>query len=329
MQRPERIKEYMERINPSLKIWYILGLLLAFWLLIFLYVRSRTPAGPGAEALQGMTAFTGGQFEASGVADVPRTDGVLFVDNGKVGQVFWMRLDQSGKQVGPIKTIELGINIEDIEGITTDGTYFYVVSSQSRPKAISGAGLVRFKFDAASQSIGDVPSISGLKSLLVENVAELRDQGDRKSKDGGINIEGIAWDPLQGRLLVGLRSPVVDGQALLVPLSLRDPRGEFSVDNLEVKGSKAIRLKLGGVGIRGIEYDARAKVFRIISGAGEDQDQTDFGLWEWNGDEKKPVLREMHKFARDLKPEGVARATSGKRDFLIVVFDAGGYTTLD
>jgi hypothetical protein len=276
-----------------------------------------------------MTPFAGGTFEASGVVQVPGTDGVLFVDNGKVGQVFWMRLDQNGKQVGPIKTIELGVHIEDIEGITTDGTNFYVVSSQSRPKAIATLGLVKFKFDARRQTAEEVVSVSGLKSFLVESVAELRGEGDRKSKDGGLNIEGLAWDPRQGRLLLGLRSPIVEGHALLVPLSLRDSRGAFSIDNLEVKGSKAIRLPLGGIGIRGIEFDAGASLFRIISGAAEDQDQTTFGLWEWNGNESQPVLRETNKFDKNLKPEGVARARVGKRDFTIVVFDAGGYTIME
>ncbi|HYN84692.1 MAG TPA: DUF3616 domain-containing protein [Pyrinomonadaceae bacterium] len=276
-----------------------------------------------------MTPFEGGKFEASGVAHVPGTDGVLFADNGRGGQVFWMRLDQNGKQVGATKTVGVGVGIEDIEGITTDGTYFYVVSSQSRPKAIAGEGLVRFKFDARGQSAEAAESISGLKSFLVENVAELRGEGDRKGKDGGVNIEGLAWDARRGRLLLGLRSPIVDGHALLVPLRLRDPRGAFSVDNLEVEGSKAVRLSLGGVGIRGIEHDGRANVFRIISGAAEHQDQTDFGLWEWNGDERQPVLRETNRFDPKLKPEGVARVTVGGRDFMLVVFDEGGYTVLN
>jgi hypothetical protein len=78
-----------------------------------------------------------------------------------------------------------------------------------------------------------------------------------------------------------------------------------------------------------MEYDARANVFLIISGAAEDQDQTDFGLWEWNGDEKQPVLRETNRFDRSLKPEGVTRVTNGKRDFIFIVFDAGGYTVLN
>lgn len=314
----------------QLKIFHLWFVLPVLCLIFLMYLSlARTPAGQGGEVIKGMTPFVGGTFEASGVAGVPGTDGVLFVDNRRPGQVFSMGLDQNGKQAGEIKAVSLGTALEDIEGITTDGTYFYVVSSQSRPKAIASTGLARFKFDARSQSVEGVASIGGLKKFLVENVAELRGEGDRKSKDGGINIEGLAWDPQHGRLLLGMRSPVVDGQALLVPLKLRDPRGAFSIENLQVEGGKAIRVTIRGLGIRGIEYDGRAKVFRMLSGATEEQQLTDFGLWEWNGDEKQPVLRELNKFDKTLKAEGVARATSGKRDFLIVVFDAGGYTIIE
>jgi hypothetical protein len=168
-----------------------------------------------------------------------------------------------------------------------------------------------------------------LKRFLVENVAELGEEGDKKGKKGGLNIEGLAWDPRQGRLLLGLRSPIIDGNALLVPLRLRDPRGAFTIDNLEVAGAGAIRLPLGGGGIRDIEYDERANLFRIISGAAEDQDQTDFSLWEWNGNEQQPALRETNRFDESLKPEGVARVTAGGRDFIFIVFDSSGYTVMD
>jgi hypothetical protein len=320
----------MERMLSHLRIWHLLVLLSVLCLIFIWYLsRGSTPPPPGGKLLKRMTAFAGGSFEASGVADVPGTDGILFVDNGREGQVFWMRLDRTGKQVGPIKTVGLGVGIEDIEGITTDGTHFYVVSSQSRPKAIAKEGLVRFKFDAKTQKVEAVESISGLKSLLLENVEDLREEGNKKGKKGGVNIEGVAWDPQHGRLLLGLRSPIIDGRALVVPLKLRDPRGTFSIDNIEVEGSKAIRLPLGGVGIRGIEYDGRASLFRIISGASEDQDQTDFGLWEWDGNEKQPAPRETARFDDSLKPEGVARATIDGRDFIIVVFDAGGYTIIE
>lgn len=305
------------------KIWYLLVFLSLLGVTFLLYVSDDRGHYGGADVIKSMTSFTGVTFEASGVASVAGTSGVLIVDNGRHGQVFWMRLDEAGTQAGEVKTINLGVSIEDIEGITTDGTYFYVVSSQSRPKAIANAGLVRFKFDPNTHSVAAVESIGGLKKFLVENVAELRDEGDRKSKQGGINIEGLAWDPQKNRLLVGLRSPLVNGRALLVPLEFQS----FSIDNLQVE--KSIALDLGGVGIRGVEYDKQANGFKIISGATEVQAQVDFGLWEWNGDEIRPALREIHKIDKALKPEGVSRAKVGSRDQIIIVFDAGGYKILN
>ena len=274
-------------------------------------------------------AFDGGTFEASGVVHVPGTDGVLFVDDGRTDEVLWMRLGEGRSQAGAIKAIKLGASVIDLEGITTDGAYFYVVGSQSKSKGGDLAGLVRFRFDAERHQAEGVESISGLKNLLSEKVSELRGMSDRKYKDGGINVEGIAWDPQGNRLLLGLRSPVVDGHALVVPLKLRDPRGAFSADNLEVTEANAIRLPLGGVGIRSIEYDYRLKAFRILSGAAANGEKSDFKLWEWNGDVSRPVLREAGAFDRKLKPEGITRVTSGGRDYTFIVFDTSGYSAMD
>ncbi|HJQ69054.1 MAG TPA: DUF3616 domain-containing protein [Blastocatellia bacterium] len=293
---------------------------------IFLYESgSKSQATTGGAAVRSADTFSGGTFEASGVAQVPGTDSVLFVDDGKPGEVHWMRLDREGKQSGSIKPINLGVNIEDLEGITTDGTYFYVVSSQSKSKSAEQVGLARFKLNVETGSVADVQSLSELKRFLVENVAELRSFGSKKAKDDGINIEGLSWDPAHGRLLLGLRSPVAEGNALLVPLKLRDPRGPFSFENIEAQGASAIRLPLGGLGIRGIEYDERHGLFHIIAGATENQDKTDFKLWEWGGESNNPQLREVTTFDRKLKPEGVAPASAGGSSFKFVVFDSSKY----
>jgi len=289
--------------------------------------RKTRDAPSGAKAVKTMTPFVGGTFDASGVAGVPGTDGVLFVDNKREGQVLWMKLDQNGKQVGDIKVIDLGVAVRDPESITTDGTYFYVASSQSNRKAGDSAGLVRFKFDAASYSVRAVETISGLRRFLVESVAELREDGDENGKHGGLNIEGLAWDPHQGRLILGLRSPIIDDHALLVPLRVKDPQGAFVIENLKV--DRAIPLSLGEAGIRDIAYDPRANVFRILSGAAEDQDATDFILWEWDGNAQQPALRETSRFDESLKSEGVARVTAGGRDFIFIVFDSSGYAVVD
>jgi hypothetical protein len=294
-----------------------------------IYITSSgSSAEVGTTSAGAVRAFSGGKFEASGVVKVPGTDGILFVDDGQTNRVFWMQLGGDGSQAGPVKPVELGVTIEDPEGITTDGSYFYVVGSQSKSQAGNQPGIARFKFDTASQRAEQVETISDLKRLLVENVAELRGMAGVKAKDDGINIEGLAFDTAGNRLLVGLRSPVVDGHALVIPLKLRDARGPFSLDNIDTGEMKSLKLPLSGLGIRGIEYDERAKTFHIISGATESQDRVEFKLWEWGGEAGQGALREVTTFDRKLKPEGVARVSAGESDFTFIVFDTSQYMVM-
>lgn len=295
--------------------------LLVFTLALMLGVHSVASA-------PSMTAFTGGTFEASGVVQVPGTDSVLFVDDGRTNEVFRMRLSEDRKQAGAINPVRLSARIIDLEGITSDGNYFYVVGSQSKSKGGDLTGLARFKLDENNQAL-DTQTIDGLKNFLADNVAELRGMHKRKYSDGGINVEGIAWDPKHNRFLLGLRSPVVDGHALVVPLKLRDPLGAFSSDNLEVEGQKAIKLSLGGAGIRSIEYDEERTTFHLITGAGPNAENMDFKRWEWSGNGEAPTLRETDKFDRRLKPEGITRVSSGDNSFIFIVFDTSGYAAQD
>ena len=133
------------------------------------------------------------------------TDSVLFVDDSRPGEVLWMQLNSAGDQSGPVKPVQTGVSIEDPEGITSDGSYFYIVGSQSSPKAGAREGLVRFTFDPATQTVTKAEAIAGLRSFLVNNVPELKNFADQKGEEGGLNIEGIAWDPdpEHRRLLLG------------------------------------------------------------------------------------------------------------------------------
>lgn len=310
----------------------VAGILLLTIAVVVLLVRASfegTSVRSNALSPQPMNAFSGGTFEASGVVQVPGTEAVLFVDDGRTNEIFWMRLGEDRKQSGAIKTIDIGTSIIDLEGITTDGAYFYVVGSQSKPKGGDLVGLARFKFDAANQRVTSTETAAGLKKFLADNVIELRGMENTKYRDGGINVEGIAWDPRNGRLLLGLRSPVVDGQALVVPLKMRDPKAALSIGNLEVEGNKAIRLPLNGAGIRSIEYDESRQAFYVITGAGPNSEKMDFKFWEWSGNDAAPSLREFNTFDRRLKPEGIARVSTGAKDFIFIVFDTSGYTATD
>jgi hypothetical protein len=278
-----------------------------------------------AEAPAGTTAFEGGTFEASGIVSVPGTNEVLIIDDGKPDEVLWMKVDSAGKQSGEIKRLPLGVEIQNPEAITFDGTHYWIVGSISRPNSDNKPGLARFTFDPASQTISS-SAISGLRKFLIEQVPELKTDGARSGTDDGLNIEGITWDPNSNRVLLGLRSPLAGEDALLVPIALRDPKGPLTLENLTVGQPTAIRVPVGGFGVRDIGYDNDSKSFWIIAGATETQKKTDFVLWKWSGagpPEKVETLTE------DMKPEGVTRLKVDDRSFLLVVGDASVYLKLD
>jgi hypothetical protein len=204
-------------------------------------------AAPATRSVPHATApqrIAGGTFEASGVVDVPDSNGVLFVDDNHTTEIFWMELTADGRQAGRAVAVPLGATVSDPEAMTTDGTHFYIVGSQSKAGGTDGDGIVRFRFDASRRQVIEPASIAALKAFLATRVEELKGVDPHRGSDEELNIEGLAWDPARSRLLLGLRAPVVDGHALVIPLKLRDPRGAFRADNLEVDGAMAIRLAL-------------------------------------------------------------------------------------
>lgn len=286
-------------------------------LFVALALACTTPpatSGAGATPHVSKTAASqirGGVFEASGATHVPGTNGVLFVDDGTTDAIFWTELDASGTQTGDAVRVALGVDVTDPEGITCDGRSFYVVGSQSK-KSKSGAGLVRFTFDPASRTASSVDVIDGLEKRLLSKSTELA-----KIADGsGINIEGLAWDPRHNRLLLGLRAPMDGDDALVVPVTLAG--GEVRVQPL-------IRLALGGLAVRSIEYDDASRAFLVVAGATDKKARVDFTLWAWNGEGERPSLTPRATIDRDLKPEGVARVGGP----LFVACDVGSYVVLD
>jgi hypothetical protein len=289
--------------------------------------RAKQKAGAG-------TPFRGEAFEASGVVFVPGTNGVLFIDDNKEDEVFWMQLDDSGQQAGEAKPIPLGVRVQDPEGITFDGSYYYVVGSQSADKRGEENALVRFAFDPNTQAASKAEAIPNFRALLFERVPELKGEGDRKAKDGGLNIEAIAADPASGRLLLGLRSPLVNQQAVVVAFRLPAPDAPLSAAGLQLAEPRAIYLPLGDLGIRDSQYDSKLKSFFVISGAPEHHEKLEFELWQWSGASGQPGdaagLRKMNiKLNHKMKPEGITRVEMNGRDYVFIVGDGGSYLRLD
>jgi Protein of unknown function (DUF3616) len=281
---------------------------------------AREVPSTGNADSSGIHRIAGGSYEASGLAAVPGDSQFLFVDDGREREIFLLALSSDGLQMGNAIALPFPADVTDMEGITTDGRFFYVVGSQSKKTGFDGDGLLRFTFDPQAQRIAAIERIQGLKSWLADNVAELRGTGGRFGDDV-LNIEGLAWDPTNRRLLLGLRAPLAGDSALVVPIRLADSTRAFTIDNLTVDGA-TLRLALGGAGIRGIEWDSVTGAFLVIVGASLDDENRDFRVVEWNG-RSGSQLRQIATYDRRLKPEGIARATIAGNPSRVVVFDVG------
>lgn len=299
-----------------------------------LHKMERTAAQKRFSEPPSFSPILGGIFEASGVTWVPETNTALVVDDGKPNQLLLMTLDENGKQQGPMTSIPLNVPLIDPESITTDGTWYYVVGSQGDPKDGAQNSLVRFEYDPATKSIRGTPEVlPDLRSFLLNGVPDLASEGSKPGTRGGLNIEGMTWDPVNNRLLLGLRSPLIQGRAVIIPLKIENPRAPLTAANLKLLSPSTIQLELDGQGIRDIDYNPQLKSFTILSGATDLEKKTDFGLWEWSGDadlsKAQNVPRRELTLDDRAKPEGITNFSVNGKQFVLIVGDASRYLKLD
>lgn len=340
MESDESTKARLKRIRMRSRLIFLgIGALLLVGICLFL-VRTRfdshnatIESSEGKSRREGETLispipFRGSSFESSGVAHVPGANGVLFVDDSRPGEIFWTQLDESGRQVGEVESVHTTAGVDDPESITYDGSYFYVIGSQSDPKAGKRNALIRFRFDAKSRNVTNLEKVEDVRSFLLRSIPELKGAGEKPGAEGGLSVEGIAWDPENRVLMLGLRSPMVEDQALLFPIRLKDSSAPLSIGSLELTGTP-IKLRLGDLGVRDIHYDTRLKSFLIIAGAPKDREKGNFSLWQWDGGPHASGLRKITELDARLKPEGLTRVEVGGSDYLFLVFDSSSYAKLD
>ena len=269
--------------------------------------------------------IAGGTFEASGVALIPGSNFALFVDDGRPSEAFLIEIGRDERQRGEAVRVRLDANVTDFEGLTTDGSFYYAVGSQSKLTGHDGDGFVRFAFDTGRRMVRAVERIRNLKGWLADHVPELAGT-QHKLGDDVVNIEALAWDPVRSRFLLGLRAPVIDGHALVVPVRFADSTAGFVRENLRLDGA-TIRLDLDGAGIRSLEYDSSRRTFHVISGASLNTEDRDFRVLAWSGTTTSPD-REVARYPAALKPEGITTGAVHGRNVRLLVFDVGKFALL-
>ena len=277
----------------------------------------------------------GGTFEASGAVAVSDANGILFVDDSKPDHVFYMPVNALGEQEGPVIPIPLGVSVENPEGITRFGKRYMVTGSLSTDASNESGGIAVFDFDAPTQTVSNVVALTGVRKFLLDNVPELKAWAHKSSVDGGLNVEGIAVDPdpAHPRVVLGLRGPVLNGNALVVPIRIVDRHAPLTIQNLAMDEPNAIQLNLGGQAIRDIQYDSQLRTFLIISGAPETEDKTDFTLWAWNGEanqaDEQSRPKQQALLNKKMKPEGIAPLRVSNQSFVFIVGDSSSYAKID
>ncbi len=153
---------------------------------------------------------------------------------------------------------------------------------------------------------------------LLEGDAFLGPFLDLPSKENGFDVEGLTVRG--GRVLLGLRGPLLDGVAVAVDLDVRS--------GSRITGYRLHFLDLHGLAVR--ELARVGEDVAIIAGPVGDA-KGPFELFRWRPRETpeiQTVLR-LHAFGGGEKPEGCCALPWRGRDGLLVLFDSPAGERLD
>jgi hypothetical protein len=275
--------------------------------------RRTSPSGGSAVAVS-----LSGACDGSAAVDVDGTrilvgndeDNVLRVYDVTSGGAPTATFDLSSLLALPEPTAEA-----DIEGAAAIGdTVLWITSHSSgqagRPRPNRYRLFATLLDRSATQpvttlvgaAVGNLLDAMAADSSLARLLA-----GRSRGSDvrGAVNIEGLAF-AADGTLLIGFRTPLVGGRALIVPLRrplsvLRGTAPSFGAPVL---------LDLGGRGIRGIEWSEREGAFYVVAGALDGADT--FAVFRWRGPPAAAGARvPMSRTPANLQPEALVLSARG------------------
>ena len=274
-------------------------------------------------------------FNASGVAKVGPGRSV-FIDNNDPSALFELALSADGKEVErisrrPTPGVAEG-QLSDPEGLTRidhNGEIFLIVASSLC--VVDGKrsdGLVRVRYGPH----GDLQSeaMHGFRDWLLRQVPPLVAAGHRQPDAGGLNIEGLTWDPHTRTLLFGQRGPADPGSITVIRVPIDADVAPWTIGALEAPSIVRVRVPKSTAkqGIRDISYDQQTGDFLILIGRSKSTGDEPFQLCAWNGSSDNVELLDV-TFHRSMKPEGVVAFSSGEERKLLIVDDRGGYAVID
>ena len=280
-------------------------------------------------------------FNASGVAQVS-PGRFVFVDNHDPSALFELALDADGTEVERISRRPMpGVadgQLRDPEGLTRvdrNSEIFLIVASSLCVLGAKGSGrqqisdgLVRVRYTPHGDLHAE--AMHGFRDWLLRHVPALVPAGEREPDAGGLNIEGLAWDPRTRTLLFGQRGPTDPGSITLIRVPVDAGVAPWTIGALEAPSIMRARVpgSIAKQGIRDISYDEQTGDFLILLGRSTSTGDEPFQLCAWNGSSDDVQLFDV-TFHRSMKPEGVVAFSNGDERKLLIVDDRGGYAVFD
>ncbi len=276
-------------------------------------------------------------FNASGVVQVG-PGRFLFIDNHDSSAFFEFTLDDI--EIDRIRRRRLVGAAEgqfsDLEGLTRvdlDGETFLIAASSlcaecaKRPGPVSD-GLVRVRYTPD----GDLQAeaMSGFRRWLLAHEPSLASAYEQVPDAGGLNIEGLAWDPRAGALMFGLRGPADPGRFTVIQVPVDVGRAPWTTASLKAPSILHARTPEPGAaqGIRDLSYDEQIGAFLVLLGRSISRGDEPFQLCTWDGSSEDVKLLDV-VFHRSMKPEGITTFPHCNKKKVIIVDDRGGYAVLD
>src|SRR5262245_52613581 len=278
------------------------------------------------------------EFNASDI--VPLADSrFLICDNNTNDALFELNLTPDGQQKGPLIRRPLqGLApgaVDDLEGMAfaeeNGRRYVFVTSSLYVKKAkkdvldVPPSGVLRVTVNPDDTLRAE--NMPGFRDWLISAYPQLSASAQTKPDDGGLNIEGFTWDKRRHAFLFGVRTPVPDGKPLILPVKVKDLAGAWTTGNLEAQ--PPIQLTMEDTpdeqGIRGLSNEQDRDAFLVITGKSISDSKAPFALYEWSGNADGAMRRFNVRFAKKMKPEGIAWGTIGGKSALGIVDDGGGF----
>ncbi|MCU7958184.1 MAG: DUF3616 domain-containing protein [gamma proteobacterium symbiont of Bathyaustriella thionipta] len=179
------------------------------------------------------------------------------------------------------------------------------------------------RFTVKDQKVGDIKRIKNLRKWIITAYPTLKKSAKIKKvqKNGGLNIEGLAYDKKHQQLLIGLRSPLnKKGHSIIIPMTLT--RKTFKNKYFHGKPNELITLDLDGAGIRDFTYVPHLNAFLILSGTSSDSKKTS-NLWLWKRGKKATKIKidGVKKLGR---AEGITPVKLKNKDAgIMIVIDDG------